>query len=969
MPGQVVTITGIAGSTNNGYDGTFTPLCRPPARSFTYALATNPGTATLVTAPLAAANALTITSGTLQTSLTAGLLLTNAIVLNNATLNLGGATPNSLVLGGPVALGTAAGTTDTVTVSVPTVFSGIISGAAVSGSLAAVGLTLNKTGTGTLTLSGANSYSGIVTLNSGRAVFVQNSTALGTGPVYVSASASVRVIGNFTLANNFTVIGTGDNGVGALQILPPGVNLNSGNPNSIISNVTTFSGTITLAGNTTFYTNANTNLTLSNTLSGGGVLTKTGGGTLALSGGNTYVGTTNITDGILQITNNAALGNIAAAVSVSSGATLQLNGAGTVVGKNVTLAGTGFGYYGISRPAPLNSVGAANSTWTGNVALTGTLALAGGAAPLFAATNTGTAIGGGIALITTSNNNITAASWAGGIATITGGNAFTAGQVVNVYNITGSISPTGYNGTFTILTATATNFTYALPTNPGTGAVTNESFATIANVLTISGLVTGTDLAKVGLGTLVLTDSNPYTGQTAVLSGTLAIQGVGSSTAAVTVSGTPMTNPNNINGGANVGQVVIAGSGSLILSGNGTLNTTAVAIDQGGVLTLDNTALNTTRFTNATKPTLTFNSGTLNFLANNVANAASAETVGNVILASGLSTINTGYNGALASGATSVVTAGALTRNPGATVNFFNESGSYPIANGQTTAFLNSTPLPGTAANQLTFTNLSTSQAVGAATALQFFGNQGNILPYAEVNGGANTGDFATYTTSGIATFTNYATQTLSGSGTLLNTFGASDIVKVTDSASGTITTNANQSIGALVFNNTGTNANVTLLPSGIFTIAGGSIITLNTGGTASNILGNGTAGNAFSLPVETTLFQNASGGTLPASGTAFAINTIFTGPIIGAGSIVLAGVGAVSFGTTANFYTGGTTLDSGTLLYRNDGNFGTGPLALNSGIFNPAINANPLPSSSALSPQRHRCLYHHLRPLHHQPQ
>jgi hypothetical protein len=72
---------------------------------------------------------------------------------------------------------------------------------------------------------------------------------------------------------------------------------------------------------------------------------------------------------------------------------------------------------------------------------------------------------------------VTAASWSAGTVTVTANNNFVAGQTVSVSGIT----PSGYNGTFTVLSATATSFTYALNTNPG--ATTSVAGAT-ATILT-----------------------------------------------------------------------------------------------------------------------------------------------------------------------------------------------------------------------------------------------------------------------------------------------------------------------------------------------------------------------------------------------------------------------------------------------------------------------------------------------------
>src|SRR5262249_33869760 len=70
----------------------------------------------------------------------------------------------------------------------------------------------------------------------------------------------------------------------------------------------------------------------------------------------------------------------------------------------------------------------------------------------------------------------TAASWAptaGGTVTITAANSFSAGQLVAVTRLT----PNGYNGTGTPLSATSTQFTYAPATNPGAATNIPAAFA------------------------------------------------------------------------------------------------------------------------------------------------------------------------------------------------------------------------------------------------------------------------------------------------------------------------------------------------------------------------------------------------------------------------------------------------------------------------------------------------------------
>ena len=118
---------------------------------------------------------------------------------------------------------------------------------------------LTKTGAGTMTLSGINSYQGGTTINGGT-LAVSSDTNLG-------AAAG----------------GLGFGG-GTLQFLA-GFTTNR---------------TVTLnAGGGTFDTNGN-NATLAGAIGGAGGLTKVGAGTLTLSGASTYLGGTTVNAGTLQ---------------------------------------------------------------------------------------------------------------------------------------------------------------------------------------------------------------------------------------------------------------------------------------------------------------------------------------------------------------------------------------------------------------------------------------------------------------------------------------------------------------------------------------------------------------------------------------------------------------------------------------------------------------------------------------------
>ena len=286
------------------------------------------------------------------------------------------------------------------------------------------------------------------------------------------------------------------------------------------------------------------------------------------------------------------------------------------------------------------------------------------------------------------------------------------------------------------------------------------------------------------------------------------------------------------------------------------------------------------------------------------------------MLASGQSTINSGYATTSASGTTSTLNVAALARNTGATVNFIGGTS-------------NVTPL-GTASNQLVFGNLSANPV--ATTPLQFVGNQGNILPFAEVNGTNSSGDLATYTSLGVATFSNYNTLIYFGSGPLPSTLGAGDIVKIIYSGTKHEHHYARklkpESRRTRIDNRSNGNAILAPATSGTLTFASGTILTestANNGSSTSTQIGSGTSGTAINMPGETFLFQNSTN-----SNTSTA--TILYGPLTGSGSLAISGFSNVYLENTANSYTGGTSLNAGAVNAGGNANFGSGAITLNGG-------------------------------------
>jgi autotransporter-associated beta strand protein len=186
-----------------------------------------------------------------------------------------------------------------------------------SGAISGIGA-LTKNGTGTLTLSGSNSYSGGTTLNTGT-LNINNATALGTatftiagGTIDNTSGAAITLSSNNTQSWNsdFTFTGTND-----LNLGTGAVAMN----NSRVINVA--------AGN----------LTVGGVISGSNRgITKNGNGTLILSGANTYTGTTTVNSGTLEAANAGALGST---VQVNGG-TLLVTADDAINGMTVTLNST-----------------------------------------------------------------------------------------------------------------------------------------------------------------------------------------------------------------------------------------------------------------------------------------------------------------------------------------------------------------------------------------------------------------------------------------------------------------------------------------------------------------------------------------------------------------------------------------------------------------------------------------------------
>ena len=193
---------------------------------------------------------------------------------------------------------------------------------------------LTKVGTGTLTLTGSNSFSSTTTISGG---------ALQLGNANALVNTTVSGINNGLAFSP----GVGAFNVGAL----------SGSGAMVLSDTAGTAVTVSVGGN-------NADSTYSGILSGNGSLAKTGTGTLTLSGSNSHSGGTALNTGTLKIGNANGIGTGALTVN---GGTLNLNGYNVVAadfsGSGGTITNT------VSGTSTLTTTAASGtSTYAGNIA-------------------------------------------------------------------------------------------------------------------------------------------------------------------------------------------------------------------------------------------------------------------------------------------------------------------------------------------------------------------------------------------------------------------------------------------------------------------------------------------------------------------------------------------------------------------------------------------------------------------------
>ncbi|MBW7896515.1 MAG: autotransporter-associated beta strand repeat-containing protein, partial [Opitutaceae bacterium] len=398
---------------------------------------------------------------------------------------------------------------------------------------------LTKAGTGTLTLTGSNTFTGVTTVTDGvlSVGTINNGGVAGNLGQATNAAdrivldgGTLRYTGGWGSTDRLFTIGTAGGTLDASGSGP----ISFTNTGNLGLSGTNTARTFTLTG-----TNTGTN-TLSAVLGDNGTgatsLTKDGAGTWILTGANTYTGDTTVNAGILQVNASERIADTSNLV-INSGGTFQFNwgtltetvgtlsGAGTLsmrgstfitsTAADSTFSGTITDSYGNFRKD-----GAGNLTLSGNNTYSGLTYIDGGT--LIAASNTalGTAtygnviangatlgLQGGITLAESSFDlQGTGDGGVGAINNISGDNTLTS-----ALTFTGA----------TTIGAAAGSLTLTNQLSLGS-AVT----MTGAGNITASGNITGaSSLTKDGTGTLTITGSaaNSYSGGTNVNDGTVVL--------------------------------------------------------------------------------------------------------------------------------------------------------------------------------------------------------------------------------------------------------------------------------------------------------------------------------------------------------------------------------------------------------------------------------------------------------------
>src|SRR5262249_49175165 len=127
-------------------------------------------------------------------------------------------------------------------------------------------------------------------------------------------------------------------------------------------------GSVDLPGLQTLSFDGRGNIDIEGTVGGNGGLAKLGDGTLILAGNNTFEGTVQLLQGVMNLRSSTALGSVNAGTIAGLGTAIQLQG-GITVPENIVVRAVGVGF-DLPTLGAIRSIGTATNTLTGVISMT-----------------------------------------------------------------------------------------------------------------------------------------------------------------------------------------------------------------------------------------------------------------------------------------------------------------------------------------------------------------------------------------------------------------------------------------------------------------------------------------------------------------------------------------------------------------------------------------------------------------------
>ncbi|EDE4819361.1 autotransporter outer membrane beta-barrel domain-containing protein [Salmonella enterica subsp. enterica serovar Enteritidis] len=797
-----------------------------------------------------------------------------------------------------------------------------------------------KSGDKTLTLSGSNTYTGGTTISGGTLV-ATNVEALGTGNVTDNATLELSTGGDF--ANNI-------GGTGSV--------VKSGDETLTLSGANSYTGGTTISGGTLVASNVealgtgdvtdnatlelNTGGDFDNAISGSGQVVKSGDKTLTLSGANSYSGATTISGGTLIATHVNALGTGA----IDNRASLLLDASGQFTVTDLTTESGGNTEIGAGSTLQATTLTQkSDSTLTINLnSNTADPVIHAASQVSLAGTLDITGVGDVLDSDPASTDDLDTFTLIASDKTIAGDfeKLTVAGMdadLADFITVDGRIDDTGKQYELTTALTWYADRDDAVTDAHGTFNLTNAdgSFAVNTVLENVDATLDpasatgwdGTSLIKQGAGTLILNAENTYTGGTTISGGTLVATNVDAlGSGDVTDDATLELNTGGTFDNA------ISGSGQVVKSGDGALTLSGANSYSGGTLISDGTlvasnveALGTGDVTD--NATLALNTG--GTFDNAISGSGKVEKSGDDALT--LSGANTYTGGTLISDGTLVASnvealgTGDVTNDAVLELNTGGDFDNAISGSGQVVK-----------SGDETLTLSGANSYTGGTTI------SGGTLVATNVEA-LGTGDV-----------TNNATLELNTGGTFDNAIsGSGQVVKSGDDVL-TLSGANSYSGGTLISDGTLVASNVEALGTG--DVTDNATLALNTGGDfTNNIGGTGRVEKSGDKTLTLSGSNTYTGGTLISSGTLVAndVNALGTGDVTdnaalmlntggdfinnigGTGRVEKSGDDALTL-SGANSYTGGTLISGGTLVASNVEALGTGDitdnatLALNTG-------------------------------------